>query len=223
MAEDLAILINQLDIGTRVIRALDAKGEIPKLTSSRYDLQIGAEDLTKPEFSYLRKESRFVGAQTSAAFAAETSFVWIGFPLANVPGRAPVLAHVYQLTLENGSAAAMSLHYGLSSAAGDGVGGGGPADDRQNAQGAGFASVPMMLINANHNAAAPLGLPNCGRVLLPATSSITIPVDFFLTNKQPVAGATTRLQLYVQGNTVNSAVAATFWWTERPILSSELL
>jgi hypothetical protein len=209
------LLNGQPELGERLQRALLLKGEIPQFLEQRIGVSITVDDLTRAEYDYLRRTTRFVSGLTAGAVAAQLSQVVLGFPAGATLRH---LLAVDQLIISNFGAAAMSCGFGVAALAAvvptvQGL----AADDRLWTTGGGGTPSVAMLGNGA-NAASPLSV-QAGAVVLPGNSSIIVPCNFLMTNQ---LFGVARLGVYVVGNTVNQAVGATFCWRERSLLSSEL-
>lgn len=225
MPDDRAILINQLDIGSRLVRGLDAKGEIPKLTSPDYELEILTEDFTQPEYMWLRRATYWTRSARLAAPGAGLVNVW-SLTNANLAA-SKVLAVVDQIWITNDTAANQLWAIGLS--AQNTVGAFvtldfGPNDVRQSVTPLSVQSAYN--INAGTNAVALFPLANAGsfQIMVPANTCLLVPCHYILGDSITRLTGGSQSLFVSQGNlNVGGALEGVgFRWLERPQLQSEL-
>lgn len=206
------LLLNQLDIGTRLLRALDVKGENLGRISPRYDAEILAEDLTQEEFLWLRRYGRYSNGAGQAAVAAQNSVVCWGPSLA----QRSMLGVLELFSVLNTTAAAIQVSFGVadpSAGAPVAVGAGRPLDDRQTGS---TAVIPFFGVAAAATATPPLAA--AFQLLVSANSEQLVQLPVVLTGNSGTGG---RFHFYVQGP-LNTALTCGFVWRERPLLPSEL-
>lgn len=194
--------MGQQDVGEQIFRALGLKGTIPHELDRRIQLGITALDLTRPEFSFLRRESLGWGGGNALAVAGQ-------FPFGSLRGAANVLLTVDEVWITNLNAAPITCQIGTQAVfpSGAGATNGVPRDTR--------LGITTTLAGATRsgNDAAP-ALPSVVFLMaVPATSSVVIRPGVVL------ASATSFLS--VIGNTVNTQLSVSFFWRERSMISSE--
>lgn len=207
------LLLGQPEISEQLMRALDIKGDSPRLLDAAYSAQVIAEDLTRPEFDYLRRLNRFAGARRVGPVVGQFPQVVLGHTPA-FAGRSLIVMDM--LTIENSNAAALQIVFGLASVgaiAPDPAFPGAGSDDRLT------VAQSIGCVGAGANAVSPLATISAS-ITLPASTSLFLPITYVLTNNRP-AGLPQRA-LYVVGNATNTGLGAAFWWRERVLLGSEL-
>lgn len=214
------LLLGQPGISERLTRALDVKGDTPQESGSTYLPTILAEDLTFPEFAWLRRYSLFGHNADSPAVAAQFSHVVFG---SNNPGQR-ALCFLERILISNTGAAANSFRFGARlKQAGIGISPTGPTapwprDDRVAAQATPSLGYSQFSASAFANAGQAL-TAEWPQVLLGVSQTAIIEVQQVLTGRVTGAG---EIHFYVQSGTVNVPFSAAFVWREREMMSSEL-
>lgn len=206
------LLLGQPDLAELLMRGLALKGALPSFSGSEFQPVVTALDLTDPEYDYLRRLSRYQGGASVAAVAAQFTYVVLG--RANFGAR-DMIAAVQQIVIANNNAAALGASIYVTDNNALGVGGGQnlQMDDRLSTRSAFTIGSGTLAANVSG------GLFGVLNVTIPANSTLVLPVDYVLTNRN---GATDiPFQLWVQSNAVNVQMAVTFVWKERAALPSE--
>lgn len=211
---DLAyLLLGNPEISEATMRALEIKGDLPQLIAPTYSVDILAEDLTAPEYRWLRRQSRWLSGLAQAQVAA--NFAFVAFSSANVDPARPTMAIVDQILVRNNGAASTTYRYGMAYVAG------GPAltqrgallDDRQ------FGQTSFYLIGAGVGVAHVLTPAPFGLIEIQGGASFLIPGPWVLSNRPD--NAALGASLIVETEFVNNPVCATFYWRERAFLQTE--
>lgn len=106
----MPLLLNaQPEIAERAIRALDLKGDVPNMIDSTEQLSITVEDLTAPEYEWLRRGYRQCVAGAPAAAAGNFSGVVLG----TLTPQNSVLAVIRRFRLYNFAAAAQNFRWAV--------------------------------------------------------------------------------------------------------------
>jgi hypothetical protein len=217
-----ALLLGQPDLSERLMRALGLKGTLPQFLDRKFSPGVTVEDLTKPEYSWLRRETLWEAGQAVPAVAADFGVGTVG-PKSGMAGRTTIFV-VEQVTLSNTAATATSLRFGLISTANIGsaapTGSGAPRDDRY----AGAAvNQSVAGVGSGSNNASPTTFTSTSFVLLAAGQTLgPFPGPWVLTNG---VGPTAASQVLfgVWGTEINKAFSFHVVWRERLMLSSETL
>lgn len=217
------LLLGQPDISERLMRALALKGALPQFLGQEFDASVTVEDLTAPEFGYLRRFLPWQAGQAKGAVVGEFSMLTLG-PRTNQLRNA--LAVCDYITISNQNAAAQSFRYGLvpESAIGSSapVSNGEPMDDRVTANQPLNSVQPIYGVGVGSNAVDPLtqGPPNAGFVRLGVDQTVLIPGPWIITcAANSTAAARQVLAIWTQS--VNLSVAGNFKWRERGLLATE--
>lgn len=212
--EDIGhLLLGQPELTEQLMRALDIKGDAPRLIEGTYSGQVIAENLTRPEFDYLRRTNRFARGRRVAPVAAQFSQIAFGYPT-TFTGRALVLLDTVVIQ-NNNAAAVLTVNFGFGPVGAitpDAAFPGLASDDRL------LVAQSLACIGVGANAASPL--PTTAEVTLPASTVLVLNLPFILTNNRPAA--LTQQPFYIVGGATNIGFGANFYWRERVILSSEL-
>lgn len=211
------LLIGQPEIAERIMRALSLKGALPQYLDEEFQATMLAEDFTKQEYSYLRRETLWGAGLFAPAVAAETALAVVG-PRNN--SFRTTLIVVESVLIQNQNGVATSFRYGLIDTAHSGsaaaTSDGSPRDDRSAKATRSFAAVGV-----GSNAAAITTFSNSQFVILPASGSILIPGPWIISNGEgPAAGS--QVNFAVWGTVVNQTVQCAFQWHERTMLASEI-
>ena len=206
MTDELAFrLIGQAELGEQAVRALELKGEIPRLVSPSLDWSINAEDFTNPEFLWLRRMGRYIAGADQIAVAAQFNIVQIGRPTGGDRG---ALAVIEEIFIGNKAAVANDYRTYLSPYPGAGAFTGipGNVDDRQ----ANVQSNYQVFAGAVGALPAPVN----GSTLtnIPAGGSFRVPVQYVLTGQQI---------LNITNAGVNQPMLVWVRFRERLLLTSE--
>lgn len=209
------LLLGQPEVSERIMRALALKGALPQYLAPEFQPQVIAEDLNKPEFSWLRRETLWGAGLFAPAVVGETSLVTLG---GRTNAQRAVIGTVEYVIITNQNAAVTSFRYGLIDQAHQGsaasTSDGSPRDDRQAAQTKSFFGVGI-----GSNAGVITTFTNSQFVLLPASTSLYIPGPFILTLGNSAAPA--QCTFAVWGTALNQSVQASFQWRERAMLVTE--
>lgn len=211
------LLVGQPDIAGRLSRALALKGELPQFTEQDYNLGITVEDLTRPEFNWLRREARYFGGTQVGAVAAQFSQITFSTLVAGTRG----LAVVEKIVLSNITGAANGFIVGMSLTGGSVIAptlNAAPGDDRVGIAPGGFGPG-MFGVGFGTSAGTPIAAPTFTTIQLPANESFVLEGPWVLTGA-PIGIA--RSILVVTSTQVNVAIAASFYWRERSLLATEL-
>lgn len=212
------LLIGQPEISERLMRALTLKGALPQHVDGRIGGSITVMDLTQPDYSWLRREQRFLGGSSQGAVVGEFGIAVLG----PRPGSVRSTLCVAYADIQNQTGAAGLFRYGFLLEGNIGsalaVGDGGPMDDRVVSGLA--AAKPNFGIGTGSQVADP-GPVAAGRCRLPADGQATVG-PFILTNARD-AGGISKWHAAVYGSAVNQAVLVTWRWTERTLMQSEVL
>lgn len=216
------LAVGQSQISEQAMRALEMKGDLPRLVDPRYSLGIQADDWGDFPYLYLRRKIGYQRSDTPPAVAAQRPQWKFGLP--NFAGRPQTtIAHVTQLILHNGTAAALEFAWGLSNNSTPGAStttNGTARDDRAFGPGAGNISQARLL---SGSAVATILTGVAARFcMVPPLSTVNLQVDYVLTGKDWSNGVLVACGLVVEVTQVN--VSATFGlvWTEREMVTSEV-
>jgi hypothetical protein len=214
------LLIGNPSWGELMMRAAEIKGDLPEYVEQYVQGEVQLDNLLNPEYSYLRRMSRYHGGRTIAAAAG--AFTGVAFaPQSGITVRS--LCVVERLVISNPNAGAMvaQVAVGVPSVAIVQAGGVGPnpSDDRLMPAAAG-AAVSAFYPVTNSNAVAMLSGFDPIRFDIPGNSSVQVDIPFVLTNKSPV-NASTFAALLVEPSAVNLGIRVSFSWRERQLLSTE--
>jgi len=213
------MLLGQSEIAEQAMRGLELKGDLPQRIYSRMDLSITAEDMTQPEFYYLRRMSSWSKRVSIGAVAAQFPKASIAAP--NVAGDIrSTLAIVDRIIIRNAGAAVDAYQIGIVMTGPSGTAGvAAPTtarDDRFQIVG---ASATCACSLAAGNAAAS-SFVNEGNMLVSVGIGATLVVEgpWILSG---VANVSFASRLMVEGVTVNAGLDVSFIWRERALLTSE--
>jgi hypothetical protein len=212
-----ALLIGQPELSEQVMRALDLKGDLPQMLDVGYQPVIIAEDLTAPEFRWLRRNARLSQGITIAAVAAQFSQGAFA-PLASARN---TLAVVEKLILANLAAASASFLIDSQPNITVGAAPGIPRtalDDRSIPTGQLQPAPSFGLVSAT----AAAGLTAAGAIIVavPAGSTLVLDLNWVFTARQVLTTPAPSLLLVQSGN-VNTQIQFSVVWRERTLLSSE--
>jgi len=209
------LLVGQPEIGERLQRALNLKGQLPEFTEDEYGVSCTVEDLTLPEFRYLRRFNQFHSGLNVAAVAAQQSFTILA-PVGGAAAGRQVLTVVDQVILANQTAAVQAFSIGLASFAGFVM----TAticnilDDRQR-----VPATTSQAFNSHNffNSAAPPPIDRPVIAVVPIGGTVTITGPWIMTNKDNL----NPLGLVVSCATINAAAIISLMWRERFLMPSE--
>lgn len=210
------LLLGASEYSERLMRALALKGDLPQYLLPQYLLTMQQEDLSKIEFSWLRRTARYMVGGTSVAVAAQ--FGIFAFGGQNVQGR-NTMAIIDTVAITNISGAA--LRFDVAAATLAGLGGvaltrfGQNMDDRQFRQ-----SQSAYACGFGSNAVSPAP-GQAWNVTVPAGAIYELPwLPTILTN---VDNGTFASGFVIAAGTVNAAFTVGITWRERQLQDSELL
>lgn len=206
-ADSRQYIVNQPDVAQRMSRALGMVGTgLPSEIRPQHGANITVEDLTHPEFWWLRRGLRYGVGFTLAAVAAQFAYGEI-FIRTSGARKLVVLEHVY---LSNPGAAAVFGEFGFGSAVAAGTTREpAPTDDRYGNP-TGVPAGSACLANFGNNA-APVR-PNVGiQFCIPANGVLDV---------GPIV-MTGNANFTVIGTVANQPLGITFLTRERPLLDTE--
>jgi hypothetical protein len=215
-----ALLLGQPELSEQVMRALDLKGDLPQLLEAGYQSVILTEDLTSPEFNWLRRKVRLSQGTTVAAVGGQFSQA----AFAPTAGAARTLAVVEKLIITNTQAAAVQ-NYLIDSQPNINIGAApnvpkSALDDR---------AIPFNQLQPTPSfglvsATAAAAITGTGAMFLsiPASTTLVLPLDWVFTARTVLSTPAPSL-LLVQAQAVNTALTFAVVWRERPMTSSETL
>lgn len=204
-------LLGQPEVAERARRALSIKGEMPERLEEQLSGSVTMEDLTQPEYWWLRRTMSYWRGVTVAAGGAGNFNV---FSLAQSPS-ASVLAIVDQIVIYNSTAAIQLYRFGLSTNNAVGTStsiDGGPLDARQQGDPLIVTGAFQIFHGVNLTAFFPLTNDGVVDVQVAANSQLFIPGAWLLTSA---------MNLFVSGGNANVAGGVSFRWRERSKLASE--
>jgi hypothetical protein len=203
--EGIAYLVNQNPDQSEVIfRALNLKGELPRLIDPRFNGSIQMEDYTKPEYWWLRRGVLMQAGADQAAVAAQQSFVsWT--PLQTTRLYVIERVRIYSVTANAGGV------IGLGAAVAGGANQtNSNRDDRIAGTTADFTKGSGAVVVAG-TSAAPVSPPGA----IPFRLAPGAALDF---GPYVITG---RSVLSVLLSNVNIQLCVSFEWRERELLPSE--
>jgi hypothetical protein len=211
-------LIGQPGIAERLIRALGLKGRSPQYIEPDFGSSISVEDLTQPEFAWLRRARRMQLNIGLNAVAAQFSFGLFGPPSASFGSR-PAIAITEAIIVTNGAAGTSLINVGMSSQQGFAIvaGQSGPVDDRTLLAG-GVAPFSNFGFQPFNNATPP-AINGQIQFIVGAGASFILPVNYVLTGFPHTA---TPIALQIACNGVNLPLTASIVYRERELLVTEL-
>lgn len=197
---------NQQDYSTQVSKALGLQARTPGNLDQRIQLGINIDDLTAPEFWYLRKGE--LGSLTVPASAVAGQVCYA--QLQPAPGKVVV---VTAFTVVNYGALFTVCSYGFALAEGGGsVGSGLPRDDR---------NLPGQLgSTVRYGASAVPIVPINGQVLVGVNQSIRTECEFVMTSPTKLASPFNVFKIV--GSQLNQRLDISIEWRERAILPTEV-
>lgn len=193
--------VNQPDYASQVAKANGLQGSIPGHIDPTYNVGITLDDYTAPEYFWLRRGLLGMWGGIQAAVAAQAG--WVG--IQSAPN---VLTVVDTLIVTNPTAAAQVVLYGLTTVT-PSAGAYFPCPVRDVRGGTASQCATTGGVRASVANTAP-GTP--GRVVVPANSSLVVPVEFVLTGANFFSA---------QCQTLNADFSATIYFRERALLLSE--
>lgn len=213
------LLLGQPDVSERLMRALALKGALPQFLSREYDGSVTVEDLTAPEYDYLRRFQRFQAGGVVTAVAAQFGQAVLG---RNGAGNRGALAVVDKVVIVNLDAAVRSFYVGmLQNGAGIGPGAGNElmADDRVNQNATAVGTRSLFTCGFGSNAA---DFHTAGHIPISIQAGATVILDvrYILTGVADAGAVNPRL-LFVGHSSVNVAFGFGFFWKERAMLATE--
>jgi hypothetical protein len=183
-------------------RAYSLQGVVPPGLEPLLNSSVQVDDLTQPEFWWLRRGIRFSGGCNVAAVAGQFSFLEVRMP-AGVPG----LALIEALTIGNANAAQTQIKVALAASFSLAAFNAGVVlDDRA------FPQSTMSQFSSGTQVANPLPGANFIILNLGAGASISLPLNAILTGQQ---------SLVVCPAAVNLALTVGFTGKERGVLNTE--
>jgi hypothetical protein len=208
------LVSKQAEIAERLMRALNIKGDLPDKLEPIFSLDVTTEDLTLPEFWYLRRGAYFDGGASPVATAAQYSFVSLG-----APQLSPVLAVVEKVTIYNPDVVARTFNVGTTYTVTN------PANAEQLPRESrdGFRRSAFC-VAARTSATAQLTGNASYLAVVPAGGQVVVDGPWMLSAaKLSPAGPPGQLpQVTVQSENFNIAMRAHFVWRERFQQESEL-
>jgi hypothetical protein len=195
------LLVGQPDLGEQLFRSLDLKGDLPQQLDPTFASSLTVEDLTRPEFWWLRRGRLFSSGAFIAAVAGQQSFASLA-PI-NTPGLA-IVERVY--VGSNGGPAVSLCGLGPAVAAGT-VQQVNVNDDRN-----GLVAQPSLLALTTGTSAAPTPPNNGISFVTPSAATVVLEGPWILTGNQ---------NLVVLHITPNIPLTVGFKWRERAIQNNE--
>jgi len=211
------MFIGQPELGETLMRGLELKGDLPQALDPRVQPGVNLLDFDQFEYWFLRRKIAFAQTRSQAALAANFGQLFFMPPGATAGKRS--MSQVRRLTFVNSSAGALQYNFGLSNL---GIlGGAGPQFGFEQDDRFGLAISGCQLL-AGTNAAAQMTTASMGirALTVPASSSVTVDVDYMLTGKN--FSPTALFCLMAETTVVNVPIQWTVEWTERLPLDSEL-
>lgn len=203
---EFALETNQQDYATLMNRALQLQRNPPGVLDPRVQAGLTIDDLTRPEFQWLRRTNLYEAAGGRLAVVAQRAYM----QLVPAPG---MLTVVSEVKIYNANAFTQILNVGM--ALGNAPLSGIPTsilDDRIPA----FQSAAAV---SSGSTAAPIA-PTGQLVVLVTQQSITIPCNYVLTGNKGPAAPPFRC-VSVVDTAVNTQINVGFTWSERFLLPSE--
>lgn len=214
-------LIAQPDLGERIQRALDLKGDTPNFLERPVTQSIQVLDLERPEYVFLRRQLQFAGGAGATNVAAQFGGIVFGFPLGTAGTPASTMLVVERLRIIHPAAAPIGFNVGVTSLNASLVappyvatGVTGPRDFRQLSPTGAFARQARFLSGTN----AAQFFATLPFITLPPNGVVDLG-PFVLTdgktqNPEPCG-------LAVECGTVNTSFNIYVEWTERQALATE--
>lgn len=192
--------VNQPDYASQVAKANGLQGSIPGHIDPTYQVGITLDDYTMAEFLWLRRSLMGVWAGLQAAVALQAG--WIG-----IQGAPNVLTVIDQLVLVNTTVTAQLVFYGLTTVT-PSAGAYFPCPTRD------FRSIASQCATTGgvRSSAANTAPGTPHRVLVPATNTVIVPVEYVLAGGGFFSA---------QCQTLNADFSASIQFRERPLLNSE--
>lgn len=211
------------------MRALEIKGDLPQHLTPEYTPTIQANDLTEPEFQYLRRTELKCAGAGQLAVAAQFSYAALMRALGTFTIDRLALAVVERIVITNTSAGGLNFFLYFDQL-GTPVVTPAPTVDvfpRDDRAGSGTLQTTQGLFVQVVGASATDRSLNYGHKLtyaVPASSSLSIEGPFILTGRgDPTGGVANPLTyLVVQTAALNTNLNVNFFWRERLLLPSEL-
>jgi len=202
---------NQPTPSERLARAFDVKGDLPNVMDPTIGLDVVYEDLTAPEYLWLKRTQSWAGSGEVVATALNFGAVHLGAPTSHEG-----LAVCDRVTITNITAAPGGFRVGI-------IGNVAPAanlNGKQRDSRMGVAGSPAFAVNPLLYVGANLTIAASQFVWIPANTSVVVEGPWIISGlRRP--GATQQDSLLVETNVVNQAILASFTWTERQLLTSE--
>lgn len=191
-------------LANAIIRALAIQGDYPAEIEPKYSMGIQVEDLTNPEYWFLRGGKRYASCRVAAAVAGQQSFIQLN---GGITGDSVMI--VERIAITNDAVANVPYTLGLGTAVAAGAQNNlmCQADDRHR-------QIGYATFISGASAAPVLPAPNPLYVRVPNSGFLVIEGPWIITGN---------LSLNVICNTVNTVCAVNFWWRERKLLKSELV
>jgi hypothetical protein len=217
MAGEGEYLLGYAEYAEVILRALGLKGDLPARIAHRYGLGFQVNDLSDPEFQYLRRAVLWESGGTCSAVAAEFGIFALGGRAGAVTRQ--VMAVIEEVTISNIAAAVNTFSIGVdwyntATFAGGFTRTSYPRDDR-----AALISTSAFATATDTDPATPMGSSHY-TVTLAAGAVITLPGPWIITNKVNAAGLPSTFS--VGGGVVNQAFRAGVKWRERELHDTEL-
>lgn len=211
------LLVGQPSMASAVARALATKGNQPQYLEGRFELGVVAQDLTRPEYEWLRRTTSWHGSASQAAVAAQFQAIQFGQAVA----ARQMLTILDEVTISNENAAAERFLYGISRTTNGATAGpffGFPADDR--VLDAAHAAQSGSFLVTMSNAVSPFNGQPSALIAIQPGDSVVLKGPWMLTAKPgPVAGILASFA--VMAATQNRICTVSFRWRERELLASE--
>lgn len=217
MAERGTFLLGYAEYAEAVMRTLGLKGDLPADIETMFGLGFQLNDLSDPEFQYLRRAVLWESGGTCSAVAAEFGIFALG-------GRAgattrQIMAIVEEVTISNIAAAVNAFSVGVdwyntATFAGGFTRTSYPRDDR-----AALVSTSAFATATDTDPATPMGSSHYV-VSLAAGAVQTLQGPWIITNKPNAAGLPSTFS--VGGGVVNLSFRVGIKWRERELHDTEL-
>lgn len=191
------------ELSELLLRALQIKGDLPQTVEALYRAQVTVDDLTAPEYRWLRRGTQWQGHAFVAAVAGQASY----FELQPISGAAENIAVVERISIVNPNAFVMSTRLGIVTPAllAAGAVNARARDDRH------LSSQSAFKIFAGTNAAL-AGAAGMIDVRLAADGTTTVEGPWILTGNSALQVGTTA---------ANVALTCQMFWRERLLQVTE--
>lgn len=207
---DGMLAINQPEQAERFARTFGIKGDLPNVCDPLLQLGITLDDLTQPEYWWLRRGRRFDSFSSNVATALNFGKVFLGSPQAT-----DAFAVVERVTIINQLATQAAFRIGMVFA----VASAANANQKPRDSRIGINGRAVFVCNAALGVGNDLTNNAAIVVNVPPTSTLFVDGPWIISGQNN--GGTQLSSLMVETDAINQPIAASFTWRERTMLVEE--